>query len=110
MAKPKLLKSQFLNLTRESLCFVFAVVDNHYQSYYAVKNSKLKRDIEKDFLVLSSTYCDDASSIKIEFNGNTVSSIKRLGEDTEGWEEIRLQTYFSIVERFEQLRNLGISA
>ena len=86
-------------MTEEQLFVVAKIIDNEYIGSEKTFISKRLQG----YWFLSTNKCDMASNIKIWEKNNKISSIQRLGPDTEGWQDIQPGTWGRIEKYLDTL-------
>jgi hypothetical protein len=86
------------DLTNEDYYMIAKIIDNEFiGTEKTFTASKLLNRVR-----LSTNNCDFASFINIFHDNVKITSIKRLGEDTDSWKEICNETYQIIIEWYNK--------
>lgn len=86
-------------MNKEVLFQLSKLIDNEYIS----KRDSFSATRKNGYWYLSTNKCDSASFIKVYEVNNKISSIKVLGEYTNGWQDIQKETWMNIIRYLSSL-------
>lgn len=89
-------------MSEDELFEIAKIIDNEFIGTRRTFSAKQF----KNYWYLSTNKCDEASFIKVWDTNNKISSILRLGPDTESWDELHPGTWARIEKYLSTLNPL----